>query len=124
MSTTEALRILVDKLQHEVNTLRAENVKLKAGQTEEEGYNEAELEELRQHLHQVEERELNVGQRIAELEEQCTTATNLREELEGQVGETQELRKQLDECVNKISTLNVRLGMLSCGRPRTTEMGD
>ena len=92
MSTTEALRTLVDKLQHEVNELQAENVKLKANQTGEESSNESELEELRQCLHQVEERELNAGQKIAKLEEQPWT-TILREELEGRVGESQELRK-------------------------------
>ena len=117
MSTTEALRTLVDKLQHEVNELQAENVKLKANQTGEESSNESELEELRQRLHQVEERELNAGQRIAELEEQYATATadNLREELEGRVGESQELRKQLDEYVNKISTLT-EMSDLACYR--------
>ena len=87
MSTTEALRTLVDKLQHQVNKLQAKNVKLKADQTGEESSNESELEELQQHLHQVEEREINAGQRIAELKEQYTTMTkimeNLREELEG-----------------------------------------
>ena len=117
MSTTEALRTLVDKLQHEVNELRAENVKLKANQTGEESSNESELEELRQRLHQVEEKELDAGQRIAELEEQYATATvdNLREELEGRVGESQELRNQLDEYVNKISTLT-EMSDLACYR--------
>ena len=83
MSTTEALRTLVNKLQCEVNELQAQNVELKANQTGEESYNESELEELWQRLHQVEEREPNAGQRIAELEEQYVTATadNLWEEL-------------------------------------------
>ena len=43
MSTTNVLRMLVNKLQHEINELWAENVKLKAG---EEISNESELEEL------------------------------------------------------------------------------
>ena len=67
----------------------------------------------------MEERELNAGQRIAELEEQYATATtiadNLWEELEGRVGESQELRKQLDEYVNKISTLT-EISDLACYR--------
>ena len=40
-----------------------ENAKLKPKRSEEEGEDEgqSELEELRQHLHQVEKRELNAG---------------------------------------------------------------
>ena len=61
--------MLVDKLHHEVNELREENVKLKVNQTGEEISNESELEELWQCLHQVEERKLNAGQKIAGLED-------------------------------------------------------
>ena len=55
--------------------MQGENVKLKANRTGEESSNESELEELRQRLHQVEERELNAGQRITKLEEQYVTVT-------------------------------------------------
>lgn len=75
MSTTEVLRTLVDNLRHQVNKLQAKKVKLKADRTGEESSNESELEELQQHLYQVEERKMNAGQRIAASKEQYTTMT-------------------------------------------------
>ena len=107
---------MTDQLQHEIQELQVENVKLKANQSVPEGVNtqdsaaaeglQQELEDLRARLHDAEQRELDAGQRVTALEEQQATAGEtiaaLREENANLAQEVTQVRQQ---CANHVIEL-------------------
>ena len=117
MSTTEALRTQVDNLWLEIQQLQVENVKLKSQVTE--GLNEpsesastleVEVEDLRQRLHEAQEREVNSEQRVQDLEEEHeaakVTLADLQEKQKMISQETLQLREQCSNYVKEIERLN------------------
>ena len=115
MSTTEALRTLVDNLKHEIQQLQVENARLKADRNEAEPSGETqglkeELVELRQQLHEAQEREVDSEQRVRELEEQHEAMevklSDLQEEREMISQEASQLCEQCSNYVNEIKQIN------------------
>ena len=72
MSTTEALRTLVDNLRLEIEQFKVENTRLKTQAAENESSESSdgvsalkeEVEDLRRRLHEAQEREVNLDQRV------------------------------------------------------------
>ena len=118
MSTTEALRMQVDYLRLEIQQLQVENARLKSYLVEENvseslGDTSAlkeEVKELHRWLHKAQEREVNMEQRVQDLEEEREAAkvkfSDLQEQKAMILREALQLCEQCNDYIKEIECLN------------------